>query len=85
MSMAATTIKLDADLYAKVGDLKASEQSATAFVRALIEREYSQRQQQAAAEAYQAFLQAHPEEQDELATWAEAPLAEASRAAASLT
>jgi len=80
--MAATTIKLDADLYEKVGDLKASEQSATAYVRALIEREYSQRQQQTAAEAYQAFLQAHPGEQAELETWDQAPLAEAPRAAA---
>ena len=74
-----------ADLYEKVGDLKASGQSATAYVRELIEREYSQRQQHAAAEAYQAFLQAHPEEHVELVTWAEAPLAEAPRAAASLT
>jgi len=60
--MAATTIKLDEDLYEKVIDLKAAGQSATSYVRALIEREYSQRQQHAAAEAYQAFLQAHPEE-----------------------
>jgi predicted transcriptional regulator len=78
--MAATTIKLDADLYEKVGDLKASEQSATAYVRALIERAYSQRQQQAAAEAYQAFLQAHPEEQAELAAWEQAELVAAPRA-----
>jgi predicted transcriptional regulator len=75
--MASTTIKLDEDLYEKVGDLKAVEQSATAYVRALIEREYSQRQQRAAADAYQAFLQAHPEEQAELATWESAPLTEA--------
>ncbi len=72
--MAATTIKLDEDLYAKVGDLKAAEQSATAYVRSLIEREYSQRQQKAAAEAYQAFLSANPEEQAELQAWESAPL-----------
>jgi predicted CopG family antitoxin len=78
--MAATTIKLDEDLYEKVSDLKSAEQSATGYVRALIEREYSQRQQQAASEAYQAFLQAHPEEQTELETWEQAPLAEALRA-----
>lgn len=80
--MAATTIKLDEDLYEKVGTLKASEQSATAYVRALIEREYNQRQQRAAAEAYQAFLQAHPEEQTDLETWEQALLAEAPRAPA---
>ena len=75
--MASTTIKLEDDLYAKVGGLKAPQQSATAYVRALIEREYSQRQQAAAAEAYQSFLAANPSEREELATWETAPLAEA--------
>jgi len=82
--MASTTIKLDADLYEKVGYLKAAEQSATAYVRALIERESSQRQQQTAAEAYQAFFQAHLEEQTALETWDRAPLAEAPQAGAPL-
>jgi len=77
--MAATTIKLEGDVYEKVGNLKGAEQSATAYVRALIEREYSQRQQQAAAEAYRLFLQDHPEERTELETWEEAPLGEAPR------
>lgn len=74
--MRATTIKLDGDLYEKVGRLKPADQSATAYVRALIEREHSRCQQQLAAEAYQAFLLAHPEEQAELETWAQAPLAD---------
>lgn len=77
--MAATTIKLDSDLYEKVGDLKGTGQSATAYVRALIEREYSLRQQRAAAEAYQAFLQTHPEERAELEAWENTPLADAPR------
>ncbi|MCX6951644.1 MAG: hypothetical protein NTV51_05610 [Verrucomicrobia bacterium] len=74
--MPTTTIELDADLQAKVGALKAPEQSPTAFVRALIEREHSQREQRAAAEAYQAFLAAHPEEQAAVTEWAAAPLAD---------
>ena len=70
--MPTTTIELDADLQEKVGALKAPEQSPIAFVRALIEREHSQREQLAAAAAYQALLVAHPEEQAALAEWASA-------------
>jgi hypothetical protein len=75
--MPTTTIELDADLQEKVDALKAPEQSTLAFVRALIEREHSQKEQRAAAEAYQALLVAHPEEQAALAEWASAPLADA--------
>ena len=79
--MPTTTIELDADLQEKVGALKAPEQSPIAFVRALIEREHSQREQLAAA--YQALLVAHPEEQAALAEWASAPLADAPAKSAS--
>ena len=72
--MPATTIKLDATLYKKVGALKSSSQSATAYVRSLVDREYNNRQQKLAAEAYQAFLNEHPEEHADLTAWAEAPL-----------
>jgi hypothetical protein len=81
--MPTTTIELDADLQEKVGALKAPEQSPIAFVRALIEREHSQREQLAAAAAYQTLLVAHPEEQAALAEWASAPLADAPAKSAS--
>jgi len=75
--MPTTIIELDADLQEKVTALKTPEQSPIAFVRALIEREHSQREQRAAAEAYQALLAAHPAEQAALAEWASAPFADA--------
>jgi len=49
----------------------------------LIEREHSQREQLAAAAAYQALLVTHPEEQAALAEWASAPLADAPAKSAS--
>jgi predicted transcriptional regulator len=78
--MRATTIKLDGELYKKVGRLKPMDQSATAYVRALIEREHTQREQLAAAEAYRAFLEANPEERTALAGWEQAALVEAPKA-----
>jgi hypothetical protein len=74
--MRATIIKLEPDLHEKVRSLKAPEQSATAYVRDLIEREFGQRQQRAAAEAHQSFLQAHPEERAQLEAWEQAHLGE---------
>jgi predicted CopG family antitoxin len=74
--MPSTTIKVEPDLYSKVGSLKAPGQSITAYVRTLIEREYSQNQQALAAQKYQLFLAAHPEEAAALKSWESAPLSE---------
>jgi predicted CopG family antitoxin len=74
--MPSTTIKLEEDLHAKVGELKAPHQSMTAFVRELIEREHSRKQQAVAAEAYRAFLEEHPQERAELELWEAAPLSD---------
>lgn len=72
--MPATTIKLDSDLVQKVTSLKPSDQSISAFVRGLIEREHRAREFREAATAYQRFLDANPEERAAMETWESAPL-----------
>jgi predicted transcriptional regulator len=50
--MPANTIKLDSDLVRKVSALKHRDESITAFVRELIEREHAARRYRLAATTY---------------------------------
>jgi predicted CopG family antitoxin len=73
-SMSATTIKLEADLVRKVVALKAQNESVSAFVRELIEREHRARANRDAALAYRQFLNNQPEERAAMEAWESAPL-----------
>ena len=72
--MPATTIKLEADLVKKVAALKPKEESISAFVRALIEREHRARANAGAAARYREFLQDNPRERAVMEAWEAAPL-----------
>lgn len=72
--MPATTIKLEADLVKKVTALKPKDESISAFVRELIEREHRARAHREAAGLYQQFLQENPEERAAMEVWESAPL-----------
>lgn len=72
--MPATTIKLESDLLKKVTLLKPKDESVSAYVRELIEREHRARENRIAAERYQQFLDENPEERTALEAWESAPL-----------
>jgi hypothetical protein len=72
--MSSTTVKLDHDLVEKVSDLKQREQSISAFVRALIEKEFRDRRLREAARTYEQFLQENPAEREAMEVWEGAPL-----------
>jgi len=72
--MPATTIKLEADLVKKVAALKPKDESISAFVRELIEKEHRARVHREAAGLYQQFLQENPEERAAMELWESAPL-----------
>ena len=72
--MSATTIKLEADLVKKVTALKPKDESISAFVRELIEKEHRARENRAAAVAYQQFLEENPDERAAMEVWELAPL-----------
>ena len=72
--MPATTIKLEADLVKKVTSLKPKDESISAYVRELIEREHRARANREAAGQYQQFLHENPEERAALEIWESAPL-----------
>jgi predicted CopG family antitoxin len=72
--MSATTIKLEADLVKKVTALKPKDESISAFVRELIEKEHRARSNREAALAYRQFLHDHPEERAAMEGWESAPL-----------
>lgn len=72
--MPATTIKLEADLVKKVTALKPKDESISAFVRELIEKEHRARENRAAAGLYQEFLDKNPEERAAMEVWESAPL-----------
>ncbi len=73
--MPATTIKLESDLVEKAANLKAPEQSISAYVRNLIEKEYRDKRLRESAQAYEQFLCDHPDECEAMETWESAPLA----------
>jgi len=72
--MSATTIKLEADLVKKVTALKPKDESISAFVRELIEKEHRARENRAAAVVYQQFLEENPDERAAMEVWESAPL-----------
>jgi predicted CopG family antitoxin len=72
--MSATTIKLESDLVRKVTALKPKDESISAYVRELIEREHRARMHRAAAITYQQFLHDNPEERAAMEVWETAPL-----------
>ncbi len=72
--MPATTIKLEADLVKKVTALKTKDESISAFVRELIEKEHRVRTHREAAVEYQQFLRENPEERAAMEVWESAPL-----------
>jgi len=74
--MPATTIKLEADLVRKVTALKPKDESISAFVRELIEREHRARANRVSAVIYQQFLEDNPDERAALEVWESAPFVE---------
>ena len=72
--MSATTIKLEADLVKKVAALKPKDESISAFVRELIEKEHRARENRASAVVYQQFLEENPDERVAMEVWESAPL-----------
>jgi predicted CopG family antitoxin len=72
--MSATTIKLEADLVKKVTALKPKDESISAFVRELIEKEHRARENRASAVVYQQFLEDNPDERAAMEVWESAPL-----------
>ncbi len=74
--MPATTIKLEAELAGKVTSLKSPEQSISAYVRGLIEKEHRDRKLREAAETYEQFLHKNPAEREAMEVWESAPLSD---------
>ena len=74
--MSATTVKLESDLVAKVSALKQPEQSISAFVRSLIEKEHRDRRLRESAHTYEQFLREHPAERKAMEVWESAPLSD---------
>ena len=74
--MPETTIKLEADLVKKVTALKPKDESISAYVRELIEKEHRAREHRAAANLYQQFLYENPEERAAMEVWESAPLSD---------
>lgn len=72
--MPATTIKLEAQWVRKVTALKPKNESISAYVRTLIEKEHRARENRAAATTYQRFLQENPAERAAMEVWEAAPL-----------
>jgi hypothetical protein len=77
--MAASTVKLEAEILRKINAVKPRDQSLAAYVREAVERDILRRQLRTAAEHYQAFLSENVGEQQELEDWERAPLATAPR------
>jgi predicted CopG family antitoxin len=72
--MPSTTVKLDDGLVTKVSEIKGDE-SISAYVRSLIEKEYRERLLRRAAADYGRFLEEHPAEREAMEVWEDAPLA----------
>lgn len=73
--MSATTVKLEAALLKEIRSVKPAAQSLSAYVREALERDLLRRRLRSAAERYQALLEDEPEEQAEMESWGDAPLA----------
>lgn len=75
--MSATTIKLEGALLRDIQECKPQGQSLSAYVREALEADVRRRRMTLAAQEYQAFLSANPDEASEMEQWAESPLASA--------
>lgn len=75
--MTATTIKLESALLREIRAIKPRDQTLAAYVREALERDVRRHRMALAARDYAAFLAANPEEQGEMAAWADAPLTKA--------
>lgn len=72
--MSSTTIRLEADILQKLKKIRPEDQSISAFVRGLIEREYREREMRRAADVYREYLARDPVERAAMEEWEAAPL-----------
>lgn len=79
--MKSTTIKVGDELLEKLNAIKPSDMSVSGYVRNLIEKDIRQRKLAEAADQYQAFLTANPQERKWLAEWDAADLTSAPKRA----
>lgn len=77
--MSATTIKIEDPLLHEIQEIKDPNQSVSAYVKEVLEREISQRHMAEAAQKYQVFLAENREEAKEVESWEAAPLDRAPR------
>ena len=73
--MSATTVKLESGLLREIARVKPAQQSLSAFVREVIERDIRRRKLKEAAHAYQALLAENEREHKDLEAWESADLA----------
>ena len=73
--MKATTVKLDGELLARLEASRPPEQSLSAYVRAVLQRNLDRMKIRDAAVEYRTFLASDPEEQRSLDEWDRADLA----------
>ena len=67
--MRATTVKIEGDLLAGIEAVKPAGRSVSAHVRSVLRKDLDRRKARAAATAFRAFMEAHPEERAWLAEW----------------
>ena len=72
--MTATTIKLEGALLKNIQECKPRSQTLAAYVREALEADVRRRRMALAAQEYQAFLSANPDEATDMEQWADAPL-----------
>lgn len=67
--MSATTIKIEDPLLKNIMHVLPKDQSLSAFVREVLERELRRQKMTEAAETYSQFLKSHPEERAWIEEW----------------
>ena len=72
--MSATTVKLEDGMLREISRVKPPEQSLSAFVRGVLERDLRRRKMREAAHAYQTLLAENENERSEVAAWETANL-----------
>ncbi|AFM11543.1 hypothetical protein [Turneriella parva] len=72
--MAATTIKLEGEVFKEIRGAISGKQSITSFVRESVQAELKRRKFREAAIQYQEFLRANEKEASDLALWQAAAL-----------
>lgn len=68
-------MKLEGELLERLEAAKPADRSLSAHVRWVLQKDLDRRQARAAAATFQAFIEAHPEEQAWLSEWAAVDLA----------